>query len=603
MRKILSVFLMLIFLISGSGCIPTTQVVEIEKAILAAEIDDELVKFDDSEDGFAETADKIIFAGVLKNGKNILDVKWIKKSSEKALKSESKTTDNEGKFNFEIFKPTTGWDGGEYTLEVYSGDTKLVDKDFEIISDSKKTKLYNKSDEKNNPDKKARGAKSDISGNVEYEKTKNENKSSFVTPKSNPAQIANNQKGITTPDKAKNSVFINGVMCDGLNDDGSCLGKTQFYYDDANVFNANTEWKNLSSGDSLWGVWYWEGFNGQGEYLADAVVSIKSDQSGYVNFSLTGDADSYWYNGSYWIEIYQNDEYFTTIPFGVYQSNFKPSYKFPSAGYYDWEGDYILYDGTGYYDIYGNFWDYGTDWGMYDWYDYPESGWYDEFGDYILDDGTGYYDSDGYFWFWEEMYGDGWYDEYGNYYLADGSGYFDTYGDYWPTDWYTPADDIDGYFDDFGNYILNDGSGWYDVYGDYWSWYDDYYDDYYYDYDGYYDSFGNYVLYDDSGYYDIYGDFYYWDDYIYDDYDYVDEDGYYDSYGNYILYDGSGYYDSYGDFYYYDDDYYYDDYYYDDDYYGDHPNGDVEYWDDYSYDDDYYEDYYYDDYYYDDYWY
>lgn len=585
MKKTFVALLAAIFVTGISGCLPGTKVAEIEKAMLAAKVGEEMVKVNDAADGFAGETEKIVFAGVLKNGQNSLTVKWHKQNPDKIIKTETKKSDAAGEFNFEIFKPTVGWDSGDYVMEVLSGDTKITEKEFSIKAEDKKTKLYNKQDEKNNPDKKTKGAKSDTTGSIETEKVKNNDKTKFVTPKSNPAMIAESQKPITTPEKAKQSYFVNGFMCEGLNDDGSCKGKTDFYYDNATKFYANTEWKNLKKGDYMWGVWYWEGLNGKGEYISDASVDVPNDQSGFINFSLTNTDGKYWYSGSYWVEVYYNGAYFTTIPFGVYKTTFKPTYKYPQTGYYDSLGNYILYDGSGYYDVYGTFWNFGTDWGLDD-YSYPEPGYYDEFGNYILDDGSGYYDQYGYFWFWDDIYGDGWYDEAGNYYLADGSGYYDIYGNYWPLNTYTPPDASTGYYDADGNYILNDGSGYYDIYGNFWSWSDFIYDDYYYDNDGYYDSYGNYVLYDGSGYYDPSGNFMGWDTYTYDDY-YGDADGYYDAYGNYVLYDGSGYYDPSGNFWGWDD-YYYDDYSYD------YPNGDVGYWDDSGY---------YDDTYYDDSWY
>lgn len=590
MKKIYLLFFIMLFGVM-TGCLPKTQA-KIAKALLAAEKDEELIKVDDVDGEFDNDIEAIVFAGEIEgSGTNKVKVVWNKEDAKKSLKEQEKKLEGDDDFKFELAEPATGWDIDDYVINIYVNDEQVGEKEFSITGEEEKKLVYDKKSQKSDTTKSNQDARTDIESSVQAQKQSKpkDQKNSYLVPKSNPAQIAGNQQGITTPNKADKTQFINGFMCNGLYDDGSCQGIVDYYYDNARYFYANTDWTNLKSGDDIWAVWYWEGFSGQGEYLGDSGVDILEDTSGYINFSLYN--NDYWYSGSYWVEIYYNDTYFTTIPFAVYSSDFEPGYKYPDSGYYNEWGEYILYDGSGYYDVYGNFWTWDTDWGIYDWYDYPESGYYDEWGNYILDDGSGYYDQYGYFWYWEELWGDGWYDEFGNYYLADGTGYIDEWGNYWPTETYSPIDGEDGYYDDYGNYILYDGSGYYDIYGDFYFWDDWYYDDWYYE-DGYYDYDGNYVLYDGTGYYDWDGNFHYWDEYVYDDYDYYYEDGYYDSYGNYILYDGTGYYDSYGTFYYYDD-YYYDDYYYDD-YYWDHPNGDIEYWDDYYYDDYYYDDYYWD---------
>jgi len=587
MKKTYLFMLLALLMTSFFGCLPKTQA-KIAKALLGAEKSGEITKVEDARDGFTTDVESIIFAGQMEgSGNNTIKVTWNKDGIDKPLKTQEKDVTGNGEFKFELVEPATGWDVADYVLDIFVNDQAVGEKKFAIVGDDDKKLVYDKKNQKNDSSKNIKNTRTDTESSVETKKQTKGDKKNYLVPQSNPAQIASSQKGIITPNKADKTAFINGFMCNGLYDDGSCQGVVDYYYDNAKYFYANTDWNNLKAGDTVWAVWYWEGFSGQGEYLGDSGVDIVSDASGFVNFNLYN-KDANWYNGSYWVEIYYNDTYFTTIPFAVYTTTFKPSYKYPVSGYYDEFGNYILYDGTGYYDEYGNFWNWGTDWGIYDWYDYPEDGYYDEWGNYILDDGTGYYDPYGYFWYWNEVWGDGWYDEYGNYYLADGSGYIDVYGDYWPIEVYAPTDGMDGYFDSEGNYILNDGSGYYDIYGNFWSWSDWAYDDYYYD-DGYYDYDGNYVLYDGSGYYDWNGVFHTWDEYTYDDSDYYYDDGYYDSYGNYVLYDGSGYYDPYGNFYYWDD-YAYDDYYYDD-YYWDHPNGDVEYWDD-SYQYDGYYDYY-----------
>jgi hypothetical protein len=583
MKKFLALMGLLLVVLANSGCGPTNKTAVIEKAVLAAEVNKELVKVEEATDGFDANADRILFAGVVKNGGSQMEVRWVKNKTKKVLKKDNKPTATNGSFKYEIIKPATGWDDGDYTMEVFSGNKKIAEKEFAIQESTKKANIYSKKNDKSDQNKSVKGAKSDTSSNIQSEKNNNANKKELLTPKSNPASIQSTQKPITTPDKATSTTFINGSMCDGVNSDGGCINKVDYYYDNAKSFFANTEWKNLKANDELWGVWYWEGFNGKGEYISDSSVKVTGNQNGFINFSLNNTQKN-WYNGSYWIEVYYNGAYFTTIPFGVYTTDFKPTYKYPSTGYYDEMGNFILYNGTGYYDKYGTFWNFGTDWGLDGNNDgYPEAGYYDEFGNYILDDGTGYYDLFGNFWFWEEMYGDGWYDEEGNYYLADGTGYYDIYGNYWPLEEYVPTDNSDGYYDEEGNYILNDGTGYFDMYGNFWSWNDDYFVE-----DGYYDSAGNYVLYDGSGFYDPSGAWQSYDNYDQND-EYQESDGYFDAYGNYILNDGSGYFDTEGVFRGWEE-YTYDDYVVED-YTWDHPNGDVEYWDEGEY---YFDDYYYD---------
>ncbi len=581
MKKIFFSLGLLLVFITGSGCWSPNKTAVIDKAALVAEENKVLTKVDDAQDGFAGNSERIIFAGVLKSGPADLKVQWVKNKTKKTLKSEEKQADNQGNFRFEIQKPVTGWDDGQYTMVVLSNNQKIAEKSFSIQKSTKKANIYSKKDDKTDPNKSIKNAKSDTSASIQTQKNENTNKKDLLVPKSNPANVQNTNQAITTPDKAKSATFINGQMCDGFNKDGGCTNQVDYYYDNAKTFYASTEWKNLKNDDELWGVWYWEGFNGQGQYIADASVKISGDQSGFVNFSLNNN-QAYWYDGSFWVEIYHNGSYITTIPFGVYQTDFQPTTNYPAAGYYDSMGNYILYNGLGYYDVYGNYWNFGTDWGS-DESGYPEEGYYDDYGNYILYDGTGYYDMYGNFWFWQEIYGDGQYDSDGNYVLSDGSGYYDIYGNFWPTSDYT-ADNSDGYYDSDGNYIMNDGSGYYDIYGNFWSWNDTIYQG-----DGYYDTDGNYVLYDGSGYFDTNGDWHAYDEgqnNIISD-DAIGEDGYFDAYGNYILFDGTGYFDGEGVFHDWLD------------YYGDyidewnHPNGDMEYWDD---GDIYWDDYYFDNY-------
>ncbi|MFA4931167.1 MAG: hypothetical protein WC570_04875 [Patescibacteria group bacterium] len=606
MKKTIFTILAVTVLLASSGCSlwPFKQTASIKQVMLAAEKDKQIIKASESNDSFDGDISSVLFAVEIEgSGKHEVMAEFTQENSNKPIKSEQKIANDNDKLLFSLNQPVTGWLDGSYTVTAYLDNQKIGAKDFTIAGLTEKKPVYDKKEEKNDSNKSVKNTKPEVKTATDATKTPigATDQQSFKKPKSNPAQIAATGQGISTPAAVANtSTFINASMCNGLTADNGCTSQTTWYYDTVKTFHASTNWSNLRAGDSLWAVWYWEGFTGTGEYLADTALNINSNSSGNFAFSLNN-TDNYWYTGNYWVEIYYNGSYFTTIPFAVYYDTFTPTTVYPVSGYYDVYGNYILYDGSGYYDEWGNFWNWGTDWT----YDYPEDGYYDEYGNYILDDGTGYYDPYGYFWYWNEWYGDGYYDEYGNYILNDGSGYYDSYGNWWP---YYDYENYDGYYDEYGNYILYDGSGYYDVYGNFWSYnvddpntyygpgyYDDYgnwilndgsgyydpdgyfwsyYPDYSYD-DGYYDVDGNYILYDGSGYYDIYGTYWPWEQYAPVDTYY--EDGYYDSYGNYILYDGTGYYDSDGNFYYYDD-YYYDDYYYED-YYYDHPNGDIEYWD------------------------
>lgn len=562
--KILLGIFVSIFFLSGCslGSMTTGGQAKINKTMIAAEVDDKTVKQQDSPDGFSAAAKQVIFAVYLDGkGEHQVKVEWKKENSQTPLKTETKKISAGNKDTFNLKKPTTGWLSGEYIIQVFMDNQKLGEKNFSVLAGDKKNLLYDKKQEKLNKDKGVKEIVPQSKSSLQAKPVTNNNKTDLKKPKSNPAQIAETKKAIVTPQTASNPTFINGQLCTALKDDNTCQSSTSWYYDTAKSFSASTQWQDLKAGDSVWAVWYWEGFSGSGEYLADSAINVENNSTGNLAFVLNNNKNL-WYSGSYWLEIYLNGNYFTTIPFAVYNSNYQPTSIYDQPGYFNSYGEYILYDGSGYIDIWGNFWPWDKTWAS----DYAEEGYYDQYGKYILYDGTGFYDSYGYFWLWQEWYGDGSFDADGNYILADGSGYYDAEGNWWSN--YEP----DGFYDEYGNYVLNDGSGYYDPYGTFHSSFsndpattygpghfsdDGYwilddgscsygpdgsfwptYPDYVYE-DGYFDYYGNYILNDGSGYYDINNNFFPGVPAN----DAVGEDGYYDSYGNYILNSGEGFFD------------------------------------------------------------
>lgn len=526
MKKTLIGFIALLFVFTSVGCGQlNNSATKITKSFLAAKNQDKVITQKEATDGFDKNSQQIIFAVETNSASSSkLKIEWRQADSKKPIKTEEKTTNNQGKAAFELNKPATGWAKDKYNLTIFLNNQTAGTKDFTIKIDDKKSLLYDKKAEKQDSGKSVKDVKSEIKSNFEAKKIDIADKKNLQTPKSNPAQIASSKVAITTPQQAANATFLNGNMCLKLNADDSCLEKTDWYYDTTSLFSLSTEWKDLKPQDKIWAVWYWEGVNGKGEYLNSSAIEIPKDSSGFVSFGLQNTGKT-WYSGSYWVEVYYNSNYFSTVPFAVYSTDFKPSSTYSQPGYYDSMGNYILYDGTGYYDQWGNFNTFGTDWN----YDYPEDGHYDEFGNYILNDGTGFYDQYGNFVTWNEWYGPGHFNESGDYLLDDGSGYYDTYGNWWPN--YSQ----NGQYDENGNYILVDGSGYYDnsgifhptdmsdparIYGP-----------------GHNNEYGDWILDDGSGYYDSQG--YFWPA----DNSYQGEDGYYDSCGNYVLYSGEGFFD------------------------------------------------------------
>ncbi len=535
MNKISKICLgILIAIFSLSGCslgsISTGGQAKINKTLIAAEIDGQTVKQADNPDGFSDQAKQIIFAVFVDGqGEHQVKVEWKKDNSQTALKTETKKVAAGNKETFSLKKPATGWLNGQYVIVTTMDNKKLGEKQFSIQADSKVNLLYDKKQEKQNKDKGTKEIVPQDKTSMSAKTVTNNNKSSLKQPQSNPAQISTNQKAIVTPTTVSNPTFLDGQLCSALNSDNSCQSTTTWYYDTAKSFFASTKWQDLQAGDNVWAVWYWEGFNGQGEYLADSAINVENTSSGYLAFILNNQQNQ-WYSGSYWVEIYLNGNYFTTIPFAVYNTDYQPTSIYDQPGYFNAYGEYILYDGTGYIDAWGNFWPWDKTWTS----DYAEEGYYDEYGKYILYDGSGFYDTYGTFWLWQEWYGDGYFDEDGNFILNDGSGYYDQAGNWWSS--YSQ----DGYYDANGNYVLYDGTGFYDDYGTFHptttsdpvALYGP----------GHYDG-GLWILDDGSGFYDAEG--YFWPYYsdVYQPTDQIGDDGYYDSYGNYILYSGEGFFD------------------------------------------------------------
>jgi|GEM_PF-3431115 len=298
--------------------------------------------------------------------------------------------------DFWLIRPDFGWVEGWYEVRVSAGNDVLSKKIF-LSGNEKKYLAYNKYREwsefdKNNGDNLTvellRGAA------IETEED--------LAPIFQPYKKAGQENGAPISD--------NWNVCTNMID-GACEFNSRFFINEDQLIYVNSTF-DLSAQEVYL---FWEGRDGTGELIAAG--QGKGDG---ILFKMENIS---WPSGAYWLEVREGDKLT-----GLKIWQVLPADKLVAAnhtdGFYNTLGYWILADGSGFIDDYGNKYSWQEKWTA----DYVEAGWFDVYGNYILNDGSGFYDKFGDFWFWRELYGDGKYIDDGDYEIE--RGYVDVEGNY-----------------------------------------------------------------------------------------------------------------------------------------------------------------------------
>lgn len=385
--RILVFLSLLYFSISSTSCQPPA---EFDVELSLAVCDDQDCRISEIDNGSFQS-DRLRLL-VDNHSQSRLDIEWYREGWQWPLKEDMARDSGE----FWLIRPDFGWVEGWYEVRVLSGEYTLTRKIF-VSGNDKKHLIYNKYQEwsefdKNNND----NLTVELLGGEQMEPDKD------LSPIFSPY----NKTG--TGDK--NSMSDNWEICTNL-DGESCEFINQFFInEDQYIFVSSTS--DLSDQNIYL---FWEGLDGGGELLAAS--------TGDVNGILFKLENVSWPSGVYWLEVREDDR---LTDLKIWQV--LPSDRLIAAnqtdGFYNNLGYWLLADGSGFIDDYGNKYSWQEKWGR----DYIEAGWFDEYGNYVLNDGSGFYDKFGDFWFWREMYGDGKYIEDGDFEVGDG--YVNVEGNY-----------------------------------------------------------------------------------------------------------------------------------------------------------------------------